>query len=122
MRRHLKISQEALGEALKMTFQQIQKYERGTNRVSASKLYRIAERFGVDISYFFDGLPSTAAVEGSGAAAQVDTTIKDVTRALTENPALIRIVKLPRRERVALAGLIDSMADTASNEPEMVEA
>lgn len=49
------MSQEKLGEALELTFQQVQKYERGANRVSASKLHRIAEVLDVPISYFFDG-------------------------------------------------------------------
>lgn len=49
------MSQEKLGDALGLTFQQVQKYERGANRVSASKLHRIAEVLDVPISYFFDG-------------------------------------------------------------------
>jgi transcriptional regulator with XRE-family HTH domain len=52
----LGISQESLGERLSVTFQQIQKYEKGTNRVSASRLYEMAQIFDVPIDYFFDGL------------------------------------------------------------------
>lgn len=52
----LGISQERLGDALDLTFQQVQKYERGSNRVSASKLFTISEVLDVPISYFFDGL------------------------------------------------------------------
>ena len=52
----LGMSQEKLGEALGITFQQIQKYEKGANRVSASKLWDIARFFKVDIGYFFEGL------------------------------------------------------------------
>jgi len=52
----LGISQESLGERLSVTFQQIQKYEKGTNRVSASRLYEMAQIFDVPINYFFDGL------------------------------------------------------------------
>ncbi len=50
------MSQERLGELLKVTFQQIQKYERGTNRISASRLYHLAKVLGVTIDYFYDAL------------------------------------------------------------------
>ncbi|MDE7547567.1 helix-turn-helix transcriptional regulator [Acetobacter fabarum] len=56
----LGLSQEKLGEALGVTFQQIQKYERGTNRVGASRLYDIATALDVPISFFFDDMPSPA--------------------------------------------------------------
>jgi transcriptional regulator with XRE-family HTH domain len=55
-RRALGISQEKLSEALNLTFQQVQKYERGANRISASKLYDIARALHAPISYFFEGL------------------------------------------------------------------
>lgn len=54
-------NQSDLGRALGLTFQQIQKYEKGTNRVSASKLWDIARFFKVDIGYFFDGLTGSSA-------------------------------------------------------------
>ena len=49
-------NQSDLGRALGLTFQQIQKYEKGANRISASKLWDIARFFKVDIGYFFEGL------------------------------------------------------------------
>ena len=49
-------NQSDLGRALGLTFQQIQKYEKGANRVSASKLWDIARFFKVDVGYFFQGL------------------------------------------------------------------
>lgn len=55
-RKELKISQEKLAETLGLTFQQVQKYERGANRISASKLYEIARTLRVPIGWFFDGL------------------------------------------------------------------
>ena len=55
-RRLLGVSQERLAEALGLTFQQVQKYERGANRVSASKLYEIARTLQTPVTYFFDGL------------------------------------------------------------------
>lgn len=53
----LGMSQEGLGEQLAVTFQQIQKYEKGTNRISASRLYEVSKIFDVPVDYFFDGLP-----------------------------------------------------------------
>ena len=50
------LSQGRLADALGLTFQQIQKYERGTNRVSASKLYGIAMVLGVPVGFFYEGL------------------------------------------------------------------
>jgi transcriptional regulator with XRE-family HTH domain len=55
-RKLIGVSQEQLADALGLTFQQVQKYERGSNRVSASKLYAIARTLGVPIAFFFDGL------------------------------------------------------------------
>lgn len=60
----LGMSQTRLGEALGITFQQVQKYEKGINRVGASRLSRIAEVLGVSISYFFED----ARPAGTGAA------------------------------------------------------
>ena len=57
-RRFLGLNQTALASALGLTFQQVQKYERGSNRVSASKLYDIARTLKVTISFFFEGLPN----------------------------------------------------------------
>ena len=57
----LGMSQEKLGEKLGLTFQQIQKYEKGINRVAAGRLYNIAQALGVDVGYFFEGLYSDKA-------------------------------------------------------------
>ncbi|GBR31654.1 helix-turn-helix domain-containing protein [Acetobacter orleanensis] len=54
----LGLSQEKLGEALGITFQQVQKYERGANRVGASRLYDLASALDVPISFFFDDMPT----------------------------------------------------------------
>lgn len=60
-------NQSDLGRALGLTFQQIQKYEKGANRISASKLWDIARFFKVDIGYFFEGLAGAPGVaEGAG--------------------------------------------------------
>jgi transcriptional regulator with XRE-family HTH domain len=54
------MSQEKLGEALGLTFQQIQKYEKGTNRVGASRIQQIAEVLKVPVSFLFEGGPGSA--------------------------------------------------------------
>ena len=60
-RRLIGMSQESLAQALGLTFQQVQKYERGSNRVSASKLYATAKVLDVPVHYFFDGLSDSEA-------------------------------------------------------------
>ncbi len=55
-RQLLKMSQEKLGDQLGVTFQQVQKYERGTNRVGASRLWRMSQVMDVPVSFFYEGL------------------------------------------------------------------
>ena len=55
----LGMSQERLGEALGLTFQQVQKYERGVNRVGASRLFDLSRVLDVPISFFFDDMPES---------------------------------------------------------------
>jgi transcriptional regulator with XRE-family HTH domain len=59
-RKLLRISQEKLAEGLELTFQQVQKYERGANRISASKLFEIAKALSTPVAYFFEGLNAPA--------------------------------------------------------------
>lgn len=54
----LGMSQEKLGEALGLTFQQVQKYEKGTNRIGASRLQQISRTLDVPPAFFFEGAPS----------------------------------------------------------------
>ena len=56
----LGMSQEKLADALGISFQQIQKYEAGTNRVAASRLWDIAKALEVDVGYFFEGIERRA--------------------------------------------------------------
>jgi transcriptional regulator with XRE-family HTH domain len=63
----LGMSQEKLGEALGLTFQQVQKYEKGTNRVGASRIQQISEILRVPVSFLFEGGPSSiATADGYG--------------------------------------------------------
>lgn len=55
-RKELGVSQERLAEAVGLTFQQIQKYERAANRVSASKLWELAQALRINVAYFYEGL------------------------------------------------------------------
>lgn len=54
----LSMSQEKLGDALSLTFQQVQKYEKGTNRIGASRLQQISHILQVPVSFFFEGAPN----------------------------------------------------------------
>jgi transcriptional regulator with XRE-family HTH domain len=67
-RKILGISQERLADDLGLTFQQVQKYERGANRVSASKLYEIARSLQSAVAYFFEGLADPTDLEGMAEA------------------------------------------------------
>ncbi|NQE64471.1 helix-turn-helix domain-containing protein [Caulobacter sp. RHG1] len=62
-RKMIDLSQEQLADAIGLTFQQVQKYERGANRISASKLYEIARTLQVPVSFFFDGLADPVTTE-----------------------------------------------------------
>jgi transcriptional regulator with XRE-family HTH domain len=63
----LGMSQEKLGNSLGLTFQQIQKYEKGTNRIGASRLQQISHILQVPVSFFFEGAPAVAmAARGEG--------------------------------------------------------
>jgi transcriptional regulator with XRE-family HTH domain len=61
----LGMSQEKLGDALGLTFQQVQKYEKGTNRIGASRLQQISHILQVPVSFFFEGAPG-AQISGRG--------------------------------------------------------
>ncbi len=62
----LGMSQEKLADALGLTFQQVQKYEKGVNRIGAGRLLQIAEILGVNIEFFFEGLPGLRSSSLSG--------------------------------------------------------
>ena len=62
----LGMSQERLGELLGLTFQQVQKYERGVNRVGASRLFDLSRVLDVPISFFFDDMPDSLAANFGG--------------------------------------------------------
>ena len=68
------LSQEKLGHALGLTFQQVQKYEKGASRIGAGRLQRIAEIFGVPVAVFF-GTPDRPSIRSQSLFDLVDTTV-----------------------------------------------
>jgi len=64
----LSMSQEKLGDGLGLTFQQVQKYEKGSNRIGASRLQQIAHILQVPVSFFFEGAPHSAGHGGMSEA------------------------------------------------------
>jgi len=109
------MSQEKLGERLGLTFQQVQKYEKGTNRIGASRLQQISEILEVPVSFFFEGAPSRDGKAGfseSSSAYVVD--FLSTTEGLQLNKAFIRIADAKVRRKVvelvkALAGDEESL-------------
>src|SRR5215831_6988738 len=73
----LAVSQEKLGAALGLTFQQVQKYERGTNRIGASRLQQISQILQVPVAFFFEGLPSDDSSGSAVSVAQIDDFVSD---------------------------------------------
>lgn len=62
------LSQEKLGDSMGLTFQQIQKYEKGVNRIGASRLFKLSEVLDVPVQFFFEGMPSTGTAAKPGMA------------------------------------------------------
>lgn len=102
-----RLSQSTLAEKLGLTFQQVQKYERGDNRISAGRLYEIAAILGMDVAYFFEGLDKTAA------PAAVDV---EYGEALSLFAKVTRIKSI--RIRAPLLALIAAMATHYSTNAE----
>lgn len=82
-RRELKLTQEKLGELLDLTFQQVQKYEKGVNRISAGRLYEVASVLGVPVTYFYDGADEYLSTERGLLAESGETSSAPVISAET---------------------------------------
>ena len=98
----LSMSQEKLGDALGLTFQQVQKYEKGTNRIGASRLQQISNILQVPVSFFFEGAPNDGLVEGGFGEAPSPAFVSDFLAtsdglALTRSFMRIKDAKLRRR-------------------------
>ncbi|WP_267902978.1 helix-turn-helix domain-containing protein [Sinorhizobium meliloti] len=106
----LGMSQTRLAEALGITFQQVQKYEKGINRVGASRLSRIAEVLGVSISFFFENSrPAGADTTPSGTGRDL-VSFLSTPEGLELNRAFARIADA--RLRRQLASLVTAIATT----------
>lgn len=111
----LSMSQEKLGDALGLTFQQVQKYEKGTNRIGASRLQQIGHTLGVPPSFFFEDMPD-ALPPGQvlGFAEDTSSTLLQFlssTEGLMLTRAFIRIRDARVRRKVI--DLVTAFADTA---------
>ncbi|KRB48624.1 MAG: helix-turn-helix transcriptional regulator [Pseudomonadota bacterium] len=113
-RKELGVSQERLAEAIGLTFQQVQKYERAANRVSASKLYEMARALDTSTAYFFEGLTDAhiAAAGEPGGQTQMQAFL--LTSEGVELAATFPKIQPPRVRRRIL-DLVRAMVD---DEPE----
>jgi transcriptional regulator with XRE-family HTH domain len=102
----LGMSQERLGEALGLTFQQVQKYERGVNRVGASRLFDLSRVLDVPISFFFDDMPDSLTSAYGGQASRRAT-------GFTESQDSFADDALNRRETLELVRAYYRITDPA---------
>ena len=115
-RRELKLTQEQLGEKLGLTFQQVQKYEKGTNRISASRMQEMSQVLDAPISYFFDESPGGAPAADGGlreADAQFTTDFLSTTEGLQLNRAFARVEDPKVRRKIV--DLVKALADQQDN-------
>ncbi|MBI1682253.1 helix-turn-helix domain-containing protein [Caulobacter hibisci] len=108
-RRAAGVSQEDLAKAIGLTFQQVQKYETGENRISASKLVEVARTLDVPIAALFDGLDATT--EGG------DSLIARFTALRDSNPFMQAAVDLPEPIRAELFRLATVYATEDTTAP-----
>jgi transcriptional regulator with XRE-family HTH domain len=111
----LGMSQEKLGNALKLTFQQVQKYEKGTNRIGASRLSQIADALNVSVSFFYEGAPgSSSRADGMGEAAS-PAYISDFL-ATSDGLALVKAFQQIEDGKVRrrIVDLVEAIADKKS--------
>jgi len=102
----LGMSQEKLGDALALTFQQVQKYEKGTNRIGASRLQQISQILQVPVAFFFEGapdLPPPGVADNGASAAPSPTYVSDflaTSDGLALTKAFMRIEDAKLRRRI----------------------
>jgi transcriptional regulator with XRE-family HTH domain len=99
----LGMSQEKLGDALGLTFQQVQKYEKGTNRIGASRLQHISHILQVPVAFFFEGAPSVPGApqaEGTAPSPAYVTAFLATSDGLALIKAFMRIKKTKLKRRI----------------------
>jgi transcriptional regulator with XRE-family HTH domain len=106
------MSQEKLGQLLGLTFQQVQKYERGVNRISAGRLFEVARVLGVPISFFYEGLSAPASVALTNPALIQSFSPPGQSHQLGMAFTRIRDARLRRH----LLGLVESLAVSDAGE------
>ncbi len=113
----LGLSQEQVGHAISLTFQQVQKYENGANRVSSSRLYQLAKLLGVPISFFFDDMPPEISGRAPGPADAAES-LDDGLLAKLETLKFVRNYhRIPDGEtRRYVYDLVQAIAETAAAE------
>jgi transcriptional regulator with XRE-family HTH domain len=116
----LGMSQEKLGEKLGLTFQQVQKYEKGINRIGASRLFDLAQVLGVPVQFFYEEAPvhDRVALDESLPAPPSEHSIVEFLRSrdgLELNRAFVRIADLKARR--AIVELVRTLANDAQAEP-----
>lgn len=96
------LSQEKLGDSLGITFQQVQKYEKGINRVGASRLQNIAAVLKVPVSYFFEDAPGSKTASGmaEGGSSSYVVDFLSTSEGLRLNRAFVKISDPKVRQRV----------------------
>jgi len=112
----LSMSQEKLGDALGLTFQQVQKYEKGTNRIGASRLQQIAHILQVPVEFFFEGAPNLHGTSVGTQDAPTATYVSDflaTSEGLSLSRAFTRI-KEPRLRR-RIVDLVEEIAGKGEN-------
>ena len=103
------MSQERLGELLGLTFQQVQKYEKGVNRIGAGRLFQVAHILGVPVSYFYEGVNEDTAAIGTGNGEPPVMEFLSTGEGLQLSLAFMRIKDPKVRRRVI--DLVRSLAD-----------
>jgi transcriptional regulator with XRE-family HTH domain len=109
------MSQGKLGESLGITFQQIQKYEKGTNRISAGRLQHIAKVLSVPVSFFFEDAPVTPTESGGLAETHHVVDFLSSSEGIQLNKAFVRIKDTRLRRRVI--DLVTAMAGEEDGAP-----
>jgi transcriptional regulator with XRE-family HTH domain len=109
----LEMSQEKLAHGLGLTFQQVQKYEKSTNRIGASRLQNIAHILQVPVSFFFDGAPTLPGAPVGKGAPPSPSYVSDFL-ATSDGLALVKAftrIKKPKLRR-HIVHLVREIADT----------
>ena len=105
----LGMSQTNLGDGLRLTFQQVQKYEKGTNRISASRLQQIAHTLQVPVTFFFEGGPGAPQAKGAAPSPAYVSDFLATREGLELTKAFMRIKK-PKLRRI-IVDLVEGIAD-----------